>query len=64
LAVPEDFENLYSLDDIPDISQPPEQSALFRHYNMWHSDQIMEQWMALPEMERRTVWRRYYALCS
>jgi arylsulfatase A-like enzyme len=64
LAVPREFENLYSLDDIPDVSLPPEGAALERHYNMWHSDEIMEKWTALPERERRTVWRRYYALCS
>lgn len=64
LAVPESFEDLYSLGDIPDISLPPEGPSLERHYNMWHSDAIMEEWTAMPERERRIVWLRYYALCS
>ena len=64
LAVPKDFEDMYSLDDIPDVTLPPEGVDLPRHYNMHHSDGIMERWTALPERERREVWRRYYALCS
>lgn len=62
-AVPADFENLYSLDDIPDVNLPPDRN-LERHYNMWHSDKIVDAWLKLPERERRQIWRRYYALCS
>jgi arylsulfatase A-like enzyme len=62
LAVPSDFEDLYSLDDIPDVEQPP--PDLPRHYNMWHSDEIVSKWRALPEKEQRQIWRRYFALCS
>lgn len=64
LAVPQNYQHLYSLDDIPDVDLPPEGAELPRHYNMWHSDGIMEKWTAMPEHERRVVWRRYYALCT
>ncbi len=64
LAVPKDYENLYSLDDIPDVDLPPDHVIRNRHFNMWHSDGILEQWQALGERERRQVWRRYYSLCS
>jgi len=62
LAVPSDYEDLYALDDIPDVERPP--PGLARHYNMWHSDEIVQRWRSLGEREQRQVWRRYFALCS
>ncbi len=62
LAVPREFEDLYCLDEIPDVSRPP--PDLHRHYNMWHSDEIVDSWRALPEREQRQIWKRYFALCS
>lgn len=64
LEVPRDMAHLYSLDDVPDVDLPPEGASLPRHYNMYHSDEIMARWTALPERERREVWRRYYTLCT
>lgn len=62
LAVPQDFETLYTLDEIPDVERPP--PGISRHYDMWHSDEIVEKWRALPEREQRQIWRRYFAICS
>lgn len=62
LAVPQDFIDLYPLEELPDVEIPPQ--PLERHYNMWHSDGIVEQWEKLPNLERRQILRHYYALCS
>lgn len=71
--VPKQFEDLYDIDDIPDIPQPAWESepdthleaeyrhcgAMRRRYEAWRTV-----WKRLTPMQRRRTTLRYYANCS
>jgi len=65
LYAPEAYEAWYSLDDIPDVPLPPDRSVLTDHFpNLPHTEDALQDWLALPPRERRRATLRYYALCS
>ncbi len=65
LYAPETYETWYSLDDIPDVPLPPAREALTDHFpNLAHTEDALQDWLALPPRERRRTTLRYYALCS
>lgn len=71
--VPKEFEDLYRIEDIPDIPQPPWDDE--RDTHLASSDEVHEQsrsaylhkkkvWEALDPLERRRTTLRYWANCS
>lgn len=65
LNVPEGYEELYDINDIPDRPLPPGGSVDDSHAGMkTHIGQWREAWEGLTPMQRRLTTLRYYALCS
>ncbi|MDF2938467.1 MAG: sulfatase [Paenibacillaceae bacterium] len=71
--VPKEFENLYRLEDIPDIAQPPWEDEADTH--LAASDEVNSKsredyldkkrvWEAMTPLERRRTTLRYWANCS
>ncbi len=72
LNVPQEFEDLYDIDKIPDISQPPWPEETCTHLAAIEADpfndkryrQWREAWEKRTPLERRRTTLRYYANCS
>jgi len=72
LNVPEEFEDLYDIDSIPDIPQPPWHDEPDTHMTAYEADpssgeryqEWREAWEKMTRQERRRTTLRYYANCS
>jgi arylsulfatase A-like enzyme len=70
--VPKEFEDLYDINDIPDIAQPPWREEPDTHLAAAESDpstakryrQWREAWEKMTPLDRRRTTLRYYANCS
>ena len=70
--VPKEFEDLYDINNIPDIAQPPWQKEPDTHLAAYDADpqsgtrypEWREAWEKMTPLERRRTTLRYYANCS